>query len=173
MNAHKKSSFWDRALRNAKGAWDKIASDNGGVASISATPGLNDQDREHLIQHMQACLDRRGGEVSARKRAAALGRVYLSLNESGRKRFLTILATEFDTNAEIINAAVEQLAQAGDAEQRFHSEQALRQALRAPRIRLLTQFNALPEGDKQLGRKRPSFRIGPAALIWLPSFLAL
>ncbi len=150
MNAHKKSSFWDRALRNAKGAWDKIASDNGSVASISATPGLNDQDREHLIEHMQACLDRRGGEVSARKRAAALGRVYLSLNESGRQRFLTILATEFDTSAEIVNAAAEQLAQAGDAEQRFHAEQALRQALRAPRIQLLTQFNALPEGVKFL-----------------------
>ena len=91
MSPHKKSSFWNRALRNARIAWDKIATDNDSVASISSTPDLNDDDRVKIIRHMQACLDRRGGEVSARKRAAALGYVYLSLNATGRKRFLTIL----------------------------------------------------------------------------------
>ncbi len=150
MNPHKKSSFWDRALRNAKNAWDKIASDNEGMPAITATPDLSDQDRDNLIKHMQACLDRRGGEVSARKRAAALGHVYLLLNETGRKRFLTTLATEFDTNPETINKAVEQLAQAGGNEARFNAEQELRTALKAPRVHLLTQFNALPEGVKFL-----------------------
>jgi len=119
MSPHKKSSFWDRALRNAKSAWDKIASDNDGTPSISASPELNDQDKEGLIKHMQACLDRRGGEVSARKRAAALGHVYLSLNETGRRRFLTLLATQFDTNPEAVNKAVEQLSLAEGGEARF------------------------------------------------------
>ena len=149
MSPHKKSGFWDRALRNAKNAWDKIAPDADGAPIISATPDLSDQDRDGLIRHMQACLDRRGGEVSARKRAAALGRVYLSLNETGRRRFLTLLATEFDTNPETVNKAVEQLSQA-QGEERFDAEQALRTALKAPRVRLLTQFNALPEGVKFL-----------------------
>ena len=146
MNSHKKSSFWDRALRNAKSAWDKIAPDTEGMPGIAATPELNDQDQENLIKHMQACLDRRGGEVSARKRAAALGRVYLSLNKTGRQRFLTLLATEFDTNPETVNKAVEQLAKAEGDDDRFKAEQALRTALKAPRLRLLTQFYALPEG---------------------------
>jgi len=150
MISDKNARFWNRALRNVKNAWDKIASDSEGIISISATPDLNDQDREHLIEHMQACLDRRGGEVSARKRAAALGHVYLSLNESGRKRFLTILATEFDTSREAVNKAAEQLTHAEGNEARFSAEQTLRNSLRAPRVRLLTQFNALPEGVKFL-----------------------
>ena len=91
MTEHKKSSFWDRTLRNLRGAWDKIASDTGEVSKITVTPDLNEDDRLHLIEHMQACLDARGGEVSARKRAAALGHAYLSLNEDGRKKFLNIL----------------------------------------------------------------------------------
>jgi len=150
MSSHKKSSFWDRALRNAKNAWDNIASDSNGLPSFTASPDLSTQDKDELIKHMQACLDRRGGEVSARKRAAALGHVYLSLNKTGRKRFLTVLATEFDTNTEAVNKAVEDLANTGDAEARFSAEQVLRTALKAPRVRLLTQFNALPQGVKFL-----------------------
>lgn len=150
MTEQKQSSFWNRALRNAKSAWEKIALDSDAVSSIASSPELNDEDRSHLISHMQACLDRRGGEVSARKRAAALGRVYLSLNKAGRQRFLTILATEFDTDHDAVNEAVTQLAEADGPEQRFHAEQHLRATLRAPRIRLLTQFNALPEGVKFL-----------------------
>ncbi len=146
----KKSGFWDRALRNAKSAWDKIASDTEGMPSITATPDLSDQDKEKLIIHMQACLDRRGGEVSARKRAAALGHVYLSLNEVGRKRFLTVLATQFATDPEAVNQAVDKLGQAQTDDTRFSAEQALCTALKAPWVRLLTQFNALPEGVKFL-----------------------
>jgi malonyl-CoA decarboxylase len=151
MGMDKGSSFWNRALRNARSAWDKIATDNdGGVPSISSTPGLNDQDRVEVIKHMQACLDRRGGEVSARKRAAALGYVYLSLNKTGRKRFLTLLTEEFGTDHDKVDHAVDVLSQSRDEEDRFAAEQNLRAALIAPRVQLLTQFNALPEGVKFL-----------------------
>ena len=146
----KGSSFWNRALRNARSAWDKIATENNGAPSISSTPGLNDDDRIEVIKHMQACLDRRGGEVSARKRAAALGRVYLSLNKTGRKRFLTLLTEEFGTDHDKVDQAVEMLSQSRGEEDRFAAEQKLRAALKAPRVQLLTQFNALPEGVKFL-----------------------
>jgi len=150
MTEHKPSSFWDRTLRNLKVAWDKIASDTGLPSEIDVTPDLNADDRLHLIEHMQACLDARGGEVSARKRAAALGYAYLSLNKEGRKKFLTILAVDFDTDRPSINEAVSNLSQAEDGEMRFKAEQSLRKALKAPRVHLLTQFNALPEGVKFL-----------------------
>jgi malonyl-CoA decarboxylase len=150
MTEHKTSSFWDRTLRNLKGAWDKIASDTGLPSEIVVTPDLNADDRLHLIEHMQACLDARGGEVSARKRAAALGHAYLSLNEEGRKKFLSILAVDFDTDRPSINEAVSNLSQAEEGESRFKAEQTLRKALKAPRVHLLTQFNALPEGVKFL-----------------------
>ncbi len=150
MSENNTSSFWGRTLRNLRGAWDKIASDTGAPSEITVTPNLDDKDRQKLIEHMQACLDARGGEVSARKRAAALGHAYLSLNEEGRKKFLAILATEFDTDRQAINEAVSNLSQAEDGETRFKTEQNLRKALKAPRVHLLTQFNALPEGVKFL-----------------------
>ena len=150
MTEHKTSSFWDRTLRNLRGAWDKIASDTGVPSEIILTPDLDENDRLHLIEHMQACLDGRGGEVSARQRAAALGHAYLSLNEGGRKKFLKVLATEFDTNRQSINDAVRNLSSIKDGEDRFKAEQLLRKSLKAPRVHLLTQFNALPEGVKFL-----------------------
>jgi malonyl-CoA decarboxylase len=150
MTEHKASSFWDRTLRNLRGAWDKIASDTGARLEITLTPDLSEQDCPQLIEHMQACLEARGGEVSARKRAAELGRAYLSLNEGGRKKFLHILASEFDTDRTAINNAVLALSRSKDGETRLKSEQSLREALQAPRVHLLTQFNALPEGVKFL-----------------------
>ncbi|MBT3989601.1 MAG: malonyl-CoA decarboxylase [Rhodospirillaceae bacterium] len=150
MTEHKKSSFWDRTLRNLIGAWDKIASDTGAPLEIIVSPDLNEDDRLHLIEHMQACLDARGGEVSARKRAAALGHAYLSLNEEGRKKFLLVLTSEFGTDHAEIDVSVSELSKAEDGEARFMAEQKLRKALKAPRVHLLTQFNALPEGVKFL-----------------------
>ncbi len=46
---------------------------------------------------MQACLEGRGGEVTARARAAALGQAYLALDATGRERFLRLLALRTST----------------------------------------------------------------------------
>ena len=143
-------SFWNRALRNLLSAWDKIASDNDEASKIVVSPDVNERDRSQLINHMQACLDATGGEVSSRKRAAELGYAYLSLSEDGRKNFLSILATEFSTNRQLINQAINNLSLSEGDKSRFFSEQELRRVLEAPRVGLLTQFNALPEGVKFL-----------------------
>jgi malonyl-CoA decarboxylase len=150
MTEHKPAGFWDRAVRNFRSAWDKIASDKNISSKIIVSSNLEDDDRLQLIDHMQACLDATGGEVSARKRAAELGHAYLSLTEIGRKKFLTILATEFSTNRQLINEAIRNLSQSEGADNLFLAEQKLRNVLKAPRINLLTQFNALPEGVKFL-----------------------
>ncbi|MBU1947856.1 MAG: malonyl-CoA decarboxylase, partial [Candidatus Eisenbacteria bacterium] len=102
-----------------------------------------------MRKQMQDCLDAKGGEVSARLRAAELGRAYLHLNPTGRERFLGILAADFGVHREaVIKAAQEyQHAEGGD---NFEKECRLRDALIAPRVRLLTQFNDLPEGVKFL-----------------------
>jgi len=150
MEKHKPASFWDRALRNLRNAWSKIASDKDTSARIIVSPDLKDDDRLQLINHMQACLDGTGGEVSARKRAAELGHVYLSLSENGRKKFLTILASEFSTNPRLINTAIQELSRSEDAEGLFLAEKKLRDILVAPRVELLKQFNGLPEGVKFL-----------------------
>jgi malonyl-CoA decarboxylase len=150
MAEQKTYSFWDRTLRNLRSAWDKIASDTGIPSKVTISPDLNDDDCLQLIDHMQACLDATGGEVSARKRAAELGYAYLSLTENGRKKFLTILATEFGANRELINEAIRDLSHSEGADNLFLAEQKLRDSLEAPRVILLKQFNGLPEGVKFL-----------------------
>ena len=60
---------------------------------------------------------------------------------------MQILAVEFDIDRKAVDKATAkwQLADA-KAEERAKAERALRQALQPPRLRLLTQLNALPEG---------------------------
>src|SRR3546814_755266 len=89
-------------------------------------------------------------EVSARARAAELGRSYLALNATGRHRFLSLLAEEFGPDREQVAAAVEALGKADGEEARRGAERGLRKALEPRWRRLLTRFNALPEGVKFL-----------------------
>ena len=59
---------------------------------------------------MRDCLDARGGEVSARARAAALGEAYLALDANGRERFLRILAEDFDVVEADVEASIRAMA---------------------------------------------------------------
>ena len=81
-------------LANLAGAWREIAQ------SAARTVGRNDRlgagaDPEALEAFMRECLEARGGEVSARMRAAELGETYLKLDAEGRRRYLEILAGAF------------------------------------------------------------------------------
>jgi malonyl-CoA decarboxylase len=111
---------------------------------------LPDDDAEVLRDQMQACLDARGGEVSARARAASLGRAYLALDKMGRERYLRILAEDFDVDRVAVDIAADRVKTADTPDERRRAEEGLRVALQAPRVRLLTQFNALPDGVKFL-----------------------
>jgi malonyl-CoA decarboxylase len=134
-------------LDRLRGVWRDVAEQIGLARGLA--PELPPGDAEILRAQMRDCLNARGGEVSARARAAVLGRSYLALNEEGRARFLRMLAGEFGTDPARVDAAVEMLRSAKPG-WRPDAEQALREALESPRIKLLTQFNALPEGVKFL-----------------------
>ncbi|WP_245600964.1 malonyl-CoA decarboxylase [Marinobacterium jannaschii] len=114
------------------------------------SPELPDAELPRLRQWMDACLDARGGEVSARALAAALGYAYMDLNEAGRLRFLRLLATEYGRDNRVIEAHILDWQQAGDEEARQDAAQKLHHVLEPPRSRLLTLFNELPEGVKFL-----------------------
>lgn len=141
-------------MRNLRSAWNELADtlvDTVRAAQGEAIdPALPDAAAERVRAQMRECLAGTGGEVSARARAAALGRTYLSLDPGGRERFLRILAVEFDCDRAAVDAAVVQLNAAIGPDERRGAEARLRRALEAPRRRLLTQFNALPEGVKFL-----------------------
>lgn len=138
------SSLFKRLI----GAWNDIAGSVTSSAGVSPDLSLQ-EDADSLREQMVACLEARGGEVSARARAAALGHTYLELEPEGRRRFLRIFADEFCPDQEAIDAAIAALQDA-EPEKQPALQEALREALRPPRLRLLTQFNALPEGVKFL-----------------------
>jgi malonyl-CoA decarboxylase len=145
---------FDRALSNLRGAWREIALSARGVLSGAPRPDLPADDVARLRQQMLSCLDGRGGEVTVRARAAELGRTYLALNPAGRERFLHVLAVEFDTDHAVVDDCCALVAAAADSAARSTAERALRVALTAPRVTLLRQFNALPEGVKFLVDRR-------------------
>ena len=73
-----------------------------------------EQGLDDVRGQIDACLQGRGGDVSTRARAAELGETYLVLNADGRRRFLLLLAEEYDVSAEAVDAAVAARADAGD-----------------------------------------------------------
>jgi len=144
----------DRTLGKLRNVWREIATSTRGVLSGAPRPDLADDDPQHLRQQMQSCLDGSGGEVSARARAAELGRTYLALNRAGRESFLHVMAEEFDIDRAAVDRCCTRLAAAKNPAERAPAERALRAALTAPRVKLLRQFNALPEGVKFLVDRR-------------------
>ena len=139
-------SFLDRTLVRLINLWRDVSDTVAGTvdAGLSA-----EGDVRRLRDQMQACLEGRGGEVSARARAAGLGRTYLGLDERGRERFLRLLAGGFDADRKTVDSALVKL-QNSKPEDRPQAEAALRSALEPPRTRLLMQFNGLPQGVKFL-----------------------
>ena len=127
----------DRAIKRITEVWRDMAS------SVSG-----DVD-ESLEAQMQACLAGRGGEVSARNRAAKLAETFLSQNEAGRVAFLLTLA-RFDSDADAVAAAYTKVQAAKDVAERATAKAALRLALEPPRLKLLTQFTSIPDGRKFL-----------------------
>ncbi|MEE8173595.1 MAG: malonyl-CoA decarboxylase [Alphaproteobacteria bacterium] len=147
----------DRTLTNLRNAWREMT-DSARVALTGAVrPDLPPEDSERIERQISACLEGRGGEVSARVRAADLGRTYLSLDPSGRKRFLDLLA-RFCVADEILDEAAQELLATTDRAGRMAASHRLRNALVAPRMSLLRQFSALPNGVKFLVDMRAELR---------------
>ncbi|MBC8242262.1 MAG: malonyl-CoA decarboxylase, partial [Alphaproteobacteria bacterium] len=120
--------------------------------SIGDAPdaALTDAGVEKLKQRIEDCLDRRGGEVSARAGAAELGHSYLQLGPEGRRRFLLVLAEEYGIDRARVDAAIAALQVVEPGGDSSWAERELRASLVARRVALLTQFNALPQGVKFL-----------------------
>jgi len=143
-------SFFDRTLRNLRLAWSEVSDQTRYYLTGTPRPDLSGDDLERMRQQMVDSLEARGGEESARQRAAELGRSYLALNAVGRKRFMSLLADEFGTDRDAVDAAIADLAKAPEGRPRNEAEAKLRQALQPAWRRLLTRFTALPEGVKFL-----------------------
>src|SRR3954471_10725197 len=122
-------SVFDRTLSNLRTAWRDIAESARGVLGGPTRPDLPRDDADRLRAQMRDCLHARGGEVSARARAAELGRTYLALSPLGRERFLGVLAEEFDVDHDAVDEWCGAVAHAADPVERRRAERGLRQAL--------------------------------------------
>ncbi len=129
--------LFDRAIRRITGVWRDMAA------------GVSAEGDQSVAAQMRACLDARGGEVSARNRAAKLAQAYLLLDDKGRTAFLHTLAG-FDSDPAAAAAAYDKLQATHDPAERATATAALRRALEPPRVRLLTQFTTIPDGMKFL-----------------------
>jgi malonyl-CoA decarboxylase len=131
-------------------AWREVEGLARQAVSSNIRPSVPKEDVELLRTRMKQCLDSAGGEMTARAHTADLGRVYLSLNDTGRTRFLRLLASEFALDDKKLNALAKEYAKASDKAEKLKLEIALREALVTPRSRILRQFTALPDGFKFL-----------------------
>lgn len=127
--------LFDRALRRITSVWRDMASS----VSSSEDNGVEAQIR--------ACLSGRGGEVSARNRAAKLAETYASFDSAGRRAFLRTVS-DFDSDAVAIAGAYAKLQASRDEADSAAAKSALRRSLEPPRVRLLTQFTTIPDGMK-------------------------
>ena len=139
------TGLFDRALRRIAGVWRDMAQ------------GVAREEDESIAGQMRACLAGRGGEVSARNRAAKLAQAYLALDPAGRRSFLDTLAG-FDSDAEAVAAAYDAVHAAPDPAARAIAKAHLRRVLEPPRAKLLTQFTAIPDGMKFLVDLRAELR---------------
>lgn len=148
----------DRTLSNIRMAWRGLSSGHRESAILHIRPSLPSKDIEVLKEQMRECLEGTGGEVSASARAATLGEAYLDLNDVGRLRFLDLLAKEFQLERDALAKAATALRQAEDEESRLAAETKVQELARPKRVKLLTQFNALPQGVKFLVDMRADLR---------------
>lgn len=112
--------------------------------------GLTAKGLERLRVQLRDCAAGQGGEVSARTRAARLAETYLGLNDAGRQAFLKLIALEFGPDPARVAEAHAAYQKAVGTPDQWKAEAALRGAMRSSRIRILTQFNAIPQGVKFL-----------------------
>lgn len=120
------------------------------LSEHSSTGVLSERQLAQIREQLKECAVGLGGEISARQRAARLADTYLSLNDAGRAAFLHIVATEFGPDPKSVEKAHTRYQAAIGTDSQWAAESALRDELRSVPLRILTQFNALPQGVKFL-----------------------
>ena len=139
----------NRLISNLFSTWKGISSPFSGKR-LELSAYLHEDEIHPLREKIQGCLESKGGQVSARARAAELGKAYLGLNDEGKAKYLGLLVSEFGVDHDRVRETAEALFSDLEPTSREKTEQKLRKQLTPPYLTLLTQFNALPKGLKFL-----------------------
>ena len=145
--AEPQEPLWDRTRKLIREYWPL-----GDPVDLKDVIGINlpKGDLGKVRRKIDRCLEGKGGEVSARARAAELGEAYIVLNANGRRRFLTLLAEEYDIDNETVEEVMTARRESEDPIERRRLTRDLRNLLEPPRARILRQFNGLQGGVKFL-----------------------
>ena len=150
MQEQDSGSLLERTRDRLRQTWRDVV----GAARVKLTgtvrPDLPDEDLARLRQQIDDCLEARGGEVSARARAADLGRIYLDLSDLGKGRFLGTLSEHYGVDRGLLTQAITAIQHSEADADYLEAEQRLRDTLVPPRVKLLRHFNGLSDGVKFL-----------------------
>lgn len=145
------AAFTSKAMNNLAQTWLEVKGTARTVMGGQAVrPHLPDEDVILVRKQLRACLEPKGGEVTARSNAVELGKTYLQLNSEGRIRFFQLLAEHYDVDHDAVQKKAQALALLSTPEERRKLERELRLALEAPRTQLFRILNSLPDGFKFL-----------------------
>ena len=92
-----RDSLLNRTAQGIRGVWRGVISRTGLTSSEDAGR-FPSEAIARLRTLVCECLEAKGGEVSARLRAARLSEAYLALDDEGRADFLRMLARDFDVD---------------------------------------------------------------------------
>jgi malonyl-CoA decarboxylase len=141
--------MFKNSLKSLGRSWSNLTGSLLGERNRKIDPDLAHGDEELVRRQLHQWLEVRGGEVSARKHAMQIGELYQHLSRPGRKRFLQLLAREFGLDRSALREQCRRYL-AADDDACGSLEEQLRDLLVTPRLRLLHQFNTLPQGIKFL-----------------------
>jgi len=137
------------SLRRVRSLWSRLARSVDEIGHPAAG-GMTRRSLDRVRETLNECAIERGGEASARTRAAQIGDAYLRLDEASRLDVLRLLSTEFGADPARVTAAVAEWQRSIGGNAQPLAEVELREAVRTRRNGILRQFNALPAGTKFL-----------------------
>ncbi len=145
------TGFGRKTMDEILKTWGKIKSKTRIAVTGKISPHLPEADEKYIKKMIHECVFAKGGDASSIARSVELGKLYLELSKTGRENFKRILAREFDIDRDEVNRRIKEVQEAeADDNKRIKAEMALAASLIPPRVRLLKQFNTLPNGFKFL-----------------------
>ena len=131
----------EKMIKNIIKAWSET-----GKEFPDISPNLLKKDKEILVKLISDCIKEKGGEISRHTKIIYVAMVYLNLSLRGKKRFLEMLALDFDVNIETLEENINKLKKAVNDEEIINAEILLRNSMIPPRMKLLRQLITLPNG---------------------------
>lgn len=144
------AAFSRRTINAMLKTWRKIKNLTRLAMTGRVAPDLTETDEVYIKKLIHECVYAKGGEVSSRARSVELGKIYLGLSREGRHKFMKILAYGFDIDYQAMKNIIQDFLDSKDDDTRTDAELHLSKAMISPRVKLLKQFNTLPNGFKFL-----------------------